>query len=149
MEDSDFTVQTITTPLWETGSHPLNGARQFGFENNDDGTVTIYTRGADQAGIQDFIDWAGTPMQIDTWRSFMKGISDEINRLGGHSDFSTFQYWITKISPMLNPANYKCPDEDKIQGSITPSPSNEFKGCRPGWGRLPDGTCELPAWPVG
>jgi hypothetical protein len=40
-------------------------------------------------------------------------------------------------------------DTSKCHPHSPPSSSNEFKGCRPGWRQLPDGTCELPAWPVG
>ena len=84
---SHFILQTITTPFSETGSHPESGVRQFGFEKNLDGTVTFYTRSANQVhitpadGIDDTLDNPlGKYIQGIGWGDMIESIGE---RLGG------------------------------------------------------------------
>jgi hypothetical protein len=35
----------------DSGRHPENGVREFGFERNPDGSVNFYTRGVSQAAL--------------------------------------------------------------------------------------------------
>lgn len=89
MTETSFTLQTIVTPFSQTGSHPENGARQFGFERNPDGSVTFYTQGVSQADIPQ--GSAGAYLQGQSWTAMMKGISNEIEERGGESSPSTIK----------------------------------------------------------
>jgi hypothetical protein len=110
--DTHFTLQTITTP--EAGAHPVSGAREFGYETNSDGSITFYTRGADQAAI-DILghDAAGLDafteiLQGRTWDAFFEGLSADINKHGGSSDIGTFNKWVIKLPVSQDPNTSIC-----------------------------------------
>ncbi len=82
-----FIVQTVTTnnasdsPM-QTGSHPVRGAREFGFDKNSDGSVTFYTRGFDRA--ESFLSrTVGPPAQTITWTSAYEAIGASLGLRGG------------------------------------------------------------------
>jgi hypothetical protein len=102
--DTHFIFQTVKTP--ETGTHPENGIREFGFQRLDGGLIEFYTRGISKphSEIHDagnkflgnpfwWLSESGTEhnndLQHQTWRLMMEGISDELNRLRGKSELST------------------------------------------------------------
>lgn len=43
---ADWTFSTVYSPA--DGFHPVSGNRRFGYQDNGDGTVTLYTRGVDR-----------------------------------------------------------------------------------------------------
>ena len=77
---------TIRTP--KNGTHPENGTRRFGFENNEDGSITFYSRSVSRTtellGDNGFIIRTGAKLpQIWCGQAIMQGISDKIEALGG------------------------------------------------------------------
>jgi len=81
-----FVFQTIDCP--QTGSHPENGSREFGFQRNGD-QITYYTRGVSRPSSF-IVGWFGAGPQQQGWTALMQGISDTIVKRGGKSSFSTF-----------------------------------------------------------
>jgi peptidoglycan hydrolase-like protein with peptidoglycan-binding domain len=81
-----FIFQTIDTPA--TGSHPENGAREFGFQKNGE-KVTFYTRTVSRPAFYLAKVFGATP-QREGWTALMHGISDAIVARGGKSNFSSF-----------------------------------------------------------
>jgi RHS repeat-associated protein len=69
-----WTFSTVFTP--ETQNHSVSGNRQFGFNDNGDGTYTFFTRGADVA--TGFIDVAAGETLFEKgdalWKSLINGI---------------------------------------------------------------------------
>jgi hypothetical protein len=87
-DSSHFTFTTVKTP--ESGSHPEHGSREFGFEQNPDGSIKFYTRGASRP--RDFlVDLFGDLPQSIGWSRLMKGISDAIDASGGQARPNSFQ----------------------------------------------------------
>ncbi|SRR6266566_2223877 len=85
--DSWFDIQTIECKKY--GTHPENGAREFGFEYVKDG-VMFYTRGVSRGhflGAQ----LAGGAFQNLGWTGMMKGISESIRKRGGQPKESSFK----------------------------------------------------------
>jgi hypothetical protein len=77
--DDHFIFTTIKTP---TDTHPEHGSREFGFERNEDGSVTFYTRGASRP--HDVLtDLFGDLPQATGWTRLMRGIEDSIKTAGG------------------------------------------------------------------
>ena len=76
-----FDIQTISCN--KTGSHPENGAREFGFEATAGG-YRFYTRGVSRPS-----NWAvrlaGAWPQKTGWTAMMEGIRDTINQRGGQA----------------------------------------------------------------
>jgi hypothetical protein len=84
--DSWFDIQTVECKKY--GSHPENGAREFGFQYVNDG-VMFYTRGVSRGhflGAQR----AGSAFQTLGWTGMMKGISETIRHRGGHPKENSF-----------------------------------------------------------
>jgi hypothetical protein len=82
-----FDIQTIECKKY--GTHPENGAREFGFENVSDGFM-FYTRGVSRGhflGAQT----AGSAFQTMGWTGMMKGISESIRRRGGQPKENSFK----------------------------------------------------------
>jgi len=65
---------TLTTP--ENAFHPVSGSREFGFERNDDGTVTFYTRGVDSPFI--FGAQYGATAQFTGWQSYVHSLANKL-----------------------------------------------------------------------
>jgi hypothetical protein len=84
--DSWFDIQTVDCDKY--GSHPENGAREFGFEYVSDG-VKFYTRGVSRPGNA-AIRLAGAAPQMMGWTSMMKGISNTIAKRGGMPKANSF-----------------------------------------------------------
>jgi|GEM_PF-3982589 len=79
-------VTTIDSPvsiqqLERSGRHPVNGSREFGFEQNPNGTTRFYTRAADQWNnpLASF----GSNSQSSLWQNFMKGLGERVREDGG------------------------------------------------------------------
>lgn len=108
-----FTYQTVTTPFRETGVHPEWGSREFGYQKNDDGSVTFYTRGVSRqdswnrrgAHIGGYV-LAGpagallasrgpAALQQRAWEQLLNGIAAEIERGGGKVRENGFSAWRT------------------------------------------------------
>jgi hypothetical protein len=77
---SSFILQIIISE--HDGKHPEQGAREFGFERVEDGSVIFYTRGVSQADLG-FADPLGKALQKVGWTAMMKGIAIEMSRRGG------------------------------------------------------------------
>lgn len=90
MTSTYFVFQTVDSD--KMGSHPENGAREFGFERSEVG-LRFYTRGVSRPS-NIAVRYAGAIPQQEGWTSLMRGISDRINALGGKSNFSSF--WMYK-----------------------------------------------------
>ena len=90
--DSWFDIQTIDCEKY--GSHPENGAREFGFEYVPEG-VKFYTRGVSRPGNVG-VRLAGAGPQMMGWTAMMKGISESIRRRGGTPKENSFK--VTKYT---------------------------------------------------
>lgn len=84
--DAYFDIQTISCDKY--GSHPENGAREFGFEYVADG-VMFYTRGVSRPG-NFAVRAAGAAPQMASWTAMMKGISEAIRARGGTPKENSF-----------------------------------------------------------
>lgn len=62
--------------------HPVSGNREFGIRQNDDGSYTAYTRGADRTTTYQDIDFSFTVAHW-LWESFQDGLVDFVNDNGG------------------------------------------------------------------
>ncbi len=84
-----WNFMTMNAPV--AGNHPVSGTRQFGYEQNADGSYTFYTRGADRIasiGTQRAAYWLTTGPSIfsgpdQLWSSFQQKISQYVNNFGG------------------------------------------------------------------
>jgi peptidoglycan hydrolase-like protein with peptidoglycan-binding domain len=83
-----FVFQTVETRLLETGSHPENGSREFGFERVGTG-FRFYTRGVSRPGNY-IVRLVGALPQQRGWTRLLMGISARIVQLGGKSNSGTF-----------------------------------------------------------
>lgn len=84
--DSYFDIQTISCDKY--GSHPENGAREFGFHYVEEG-VMFYTRGVSRPG-NFVLRLAGAGPQMASWTAMMKGISEAIRLRGGTPKQNSF-----------------------------------------------------------
>jgi len=55
---------------------------------------------------------------------FFKGLSDEINRQGGTSDFAIFSKYVVKLPYDADPANFGCVISSMDSINICPNPQN-------------------------
>ncbi len=85
-----FIYQTIWAKKY--GSHPENGAREFGFQRKDGTTVTFYTRGVSRPHLR-LAGPIGAHFQTKGWTALMHGISTQIVALGGTSQWSSFSHF--------------------------------------------------------
>jgi len=85
--DSWFDIQTVSCDKY--GSHPENGAREFGFEYVSDG-VKFYTRGVSRPG-NFMVRLVGAGPQMMGWTAMMKGISESIRSRGGTPKEKSFK----------------------------------------------------------
>jgi hypothetical protein len=85
--DSWFDIQTVSCDKY--GSHPENGAREFGLQYVPDG-VAFYTRGVSRPG-NIAVRIAGAGPQMIGWTAMMKGISESIRRRGGTPKENSFK----------------------------------------------------------
>jgi hypothetical protein len=78
-------VATLNTE--RHGEHPEYGTRRFGFEKNDDGSTTFYTRGvsrnAETMGDNGLAIRMGGKLQDYDWSRLVTGIGNHIDKLGG------------------------------------------------------------------
>jgi len=81
-------------------SHPVSGTRQFGIEQNSNGSYNIYVRGVDrfESNLQENTSYAislGNPFfgADNLWESFQEKTKNFINQNGGTS---------TKLIPIHN-----------------------------------------------
>ncbi|MCL1034471.1 hypothetical protein [Elizabethkingia anophelis] len=93
-----WTFTTIYEPVY--GEHPVSGNRDFGFDQNVDGSYTFYTRGVDRltdasgSALQKFADWAKVQSispfgQADKlWTSLQDKINEFVNRHEGVSSIA-------------------------------------------------------------
>jgi V8-like Glu-specific endopeptidase len=79
-ESKRWRFTTVRTE-W-SGDHPVSGHREFGVREDADGTVVIYTRGADRAtdGLGESIAFFGAD---HLWRSFQRKVVEFIASQGG------------------------------------------------------------------
>ncbi|MFC3198149.1 hypothetical protein ACFOET_11055 [Parapedobacter deserti] len=89
-----WTFSTIFDPKY--GNHPVSGNRDFGYEQNDDGSYTFYTRGVDR--LTTFVvallqSVSGVPFNRadELWASFQNKINDYVNQHGGASNLAPKQ----------------------------------------------------------
>lgn len=93
--DSWFDIQTVSCQKY--GSHPENGAREFGFQYTSDG-IKYYTRGVSRPGNA-AVRIVGAVPQTMGWTAMMKGISESIKRRGGVPRENSFNMMkLTKAS---------------------------------------------------
>ncbi len=100
-QDCCWLFSTVTAPFLpasEDGFHPVSGNRQFGYISNPDGSMEIYTRGADRF----FYPPVGDPYRVDKllayllekpafagadalWDSFQEGVVNYAENNGGNA----------------------------------------------------------------
>ncbi|MCK1485082.1 phosphatase PAP2 family protein [Bradyrhizobium sp. 193] len=101
--DDHFVFATVDLGLFsQTGTHPENGAREFGFVRNLDGSVDFYTRGASRPN-NILADIFGDLPQEVGWESLMRGISNEITKRGGRSSPGSIESWREDVSNEPDP----------------------------------------------
>ena len=72
----------ITLEAPGAGNHPVSGTRQFGFEQNPDGSYDFFTRGVDRIDSRGMELLAGSAIfggADDLWTSFQNGLSQFVN----------------------------------------------------------------------
>ncbi|MDJ0843957.1 MAG: Calx-beta domain-containing protein, partial [Crocosphaera sp.] len=139
--DTYFRASTIDTGLsgtYKNGSHPVSGSREFGFVENESGSVTFYTRGLDSPQ-NDGSDWIGVSKQKEGWTAFMQGIGERFGMTSQEAEES-----VEAFNGSI---------EDKPSCHIAPNPSNpsyllfrEKSGDEKDgtWGQI--GVDEIPGW---
>jgi hypothetical protein len=85
LQPDHFVFQTVTSP--ETGTHPVSGARQFGFRRVGS-NIVFYTEAAERP-YKENLGELGRLAQDNTWRSFMTALGEMINHWGGVADLNT------------------------------------------------------------
>jgi RHS repeat-associated protein len=98
------TKSVLSPVIDEDREHPLGGIRQFGLQDNSNGSSTFYTRGADSpygfldTKVQDDIFSGGHKL----WNAVMQNVTDFINKNGGQAQVGkSIQYkfkWDKDIS---------------------------------------------------
>ncbi len=86
-----FIFQTVTT--LQTGGHPENGSREFGFQREDGGAVKWYTRGVSRPGSE-AAGIVGRPIQEAGWTAMVTGIGNALAGRGGRLRPGSFGHWI-------------------------------------------------------
>lgn len=85
MEPNYFDVATLNTD--RHGEHPEYGTRRFGFDSNEDGSHTFYTRGVSRNAEMLFDNGLairmGGGVQNYDWQQMVKGWGNAIDKLGG------------------------------------------------------------------
>lgn len=83
MDDHSFSVQTIE---YNNQEHLLHGTREWGFEENSDGSVTFYTRGVSVEDIQaaEGIPGLGNAKdgEFEFWSAWADGVERELKADG-------------------------------------------------------------------
>jgi hypothetical protein len=87
---SHFIFQTVQTS--QTGKHPENGSREFGFELLEGGAVKWYTRGCSRPA-DEVTRIAGGMLQKRGWTKMMEGIGDALERRGGKLRKGSLGHW--------------------------------------------------------
>ncbi|MCU0533227.1 MAG: hypothetical protein MUD14_04935 [Hydrococcus sp. Prado102] len=124
LDDNSFIISSISSGI--TGAHPVNSSREFGFIENDDGSVTFYTKAAAQ--LSGLVDGLGpTPEEpIDTgWAELIDGLGKEIESRGGKYDPDSVSDWLITSDELLdqnnqpqtgeNPILVGTPENDRLQ----------------------------------
>jgi hypothetical protein len=88
-----FIFQTVTTS--QTGEHPENGSREFGFQPQPDGSVRFYTRGVSRPGSE-IAGIVGAPIQRRGWTAMLTGIGATLQSRGGRMRSGSFGHWIKR-----------------------------------------------------
>ena len=78
--DGDFTVMTVENAT--SGTHPVSGARRWGYERLANGRVLFYTVGIESANVWGSGD-VGNHLQYKTWRDLMRDIGRFVGHRGG------------------------------------------------------------------
>jgi RHS repeat-associated protein len=106
---SNYWVFTPVASLFDS-YHPVSGNRQFGIIENDNGSFTFYTRGADRP--TNVVDALVAPVIFSgahkLWTAVMNNVSDFVNKNGGSA----------KINPSISKRIYW--DEYKYAGKGIP-----------------------------
>lgn len=80
-----WVFSTLKTPPLYDGTHPVSGNRQFGYSQNQDGSFTFYTKGADR--LTTWYHALGMPLAFggadNLWRSFQNHIKNYADQHGG------------------------------------------------------------------
>src|SRR5215510_7977127 len=77
----EFIFQTVATA--QDGTHPEYGAREFGFEKNQDKSVRFFPRGASKSGMLPGTTIIGRPIQKYGWTRLVTGIGHSLESRGG------------------------------------------------------------------
>jgi len=104
---------TVETPLLYpgTGTHPVSGQRMFGYVSRDDGSVIVYTRGADRATgmvdatIEDLLYRGGA----EFWLAFQQKLVAFVQANGGQAEvYRTFskRFWWTMVQRQLDQTSW-------------------------------------------
>ncbi|HLV47160.1 MAG TPA: hypothetical protein VKY32_08995 [Flavobacterium sp.] len=101
--NSYWYFMTMNAPY--AGNHPVSGTRQFGYEQNTNGSYSFFVRGVDRidSGVMEFL--ASSQMfggADDLWTSFQNKTNQFINDNGGNS---------TVIEPVKNRPNWNKVEE--------------------------------------
>ena len=66
-DDTSFVLSTVNTPA--DGDHPVSGNRAFGIVDNNDGSVTFFTKAADRVKGSSYFDLLGKAQRAATFRA--------------------------------------------------------------------------------
>lgn len=102
-----WTFAAVQSPM--DGAHPVSGNRQFGYTENDNGTVTFYTRGVDRITTLGMAaaNTVGNPVfngGNDLWQSFQIKLATYVHENGG--------------AAIVEPPVIRRPDWDQVQAVL-------------------------------
>jgi len=81
--DGDFSVVTVTNEA--SGSHPVSGARRWGYTELTNGNVLFWTTAIESANVLGS-GGVGAKMQDDTWNAMVRDIGKEVENRGGKAN---------------------------------------------------------------
>lgn len=137
VSDNNFIISSISSGL--TGAHPVNSSREFGFTENDNGSVTFYTKAAAQ--LSGLVDNFGPTSEepIDTgWVELIEGLGQEIESRGGQYVPESVSDFLITSDELLNQSNQSqtvenillvgSPKNDQLQAKIGDDLVSGFEG---------------------
>jgi hypothetical protein len=109
--DGDFTAFTVKNKA--SGSHPVSGARTWGFNKLTSGRYIFWTTAIESANIW-LTGGIGAKMQDGTWKALVRDIGDEVQQRGGqaHNIYMDSEWQ----NGGLKPGRVKAEDLDSSDG---------------------------------
>ena len=112
--DGNFTAVTVENNA--SGSHPVSGARTWGFNKLVNGEYIFWTTAIESSNVW-LTGGVGAVLQDGTWEALVRDIGDEVVRRGGRShDVYMDDEWHQWKKGDLKPGSVKAEDLDSSDG---------------------------------